>query len=118
MVDTELVKTVCKGFCSYYKPSKDEELACRGFLVLEKLMKTGRDALFEKNEFPVPTGHQPNAVTSEGLARHICLSCPYYENDCDFADKKENTLPCGGFILLGGLIEAGLLDIDDVKNLQ
>jgi hypothetical protein len=44
---SSLVKTLCLKHCSYYKPGKNEELACRGFHVVERLMQSGRTILME-----------------------------------------------------------------------
>jgi hypothetical protein len=48
MTDVELINKLCLKFCPYYKPSKDEELACMAYIVLERLMEKGDKIPFEK----------------------------------------------------------------------
>ena len=38
---SDLTQAVCLRLCSYYKPGRNEELACRGYLVLERLALRG-----------------------------------------------------------------------------
>ena len=38
---TTIREELCRNFCPYYKPSKDEELACLGFSVIERLIGKG-----------------------------------------------------------------------------
>ena len=38
---TTIREGLCRNFCPYYKPSKDEELACLGFTVIERLIGKG-----------------------------------------------------------------------------
>jgi hypothetical protein len=110
MTDVELINKLCLKFCPYYKPSKDEELACMAYIVLERLMEKGDKIPFEKPGKAVATS------TVETLAENLCVVCPFHENDCDFAERKENALPCGGFTLLGHLIEEKIILIDDIMN--
>ena len=142
-------KNLCQIFCPYFKPSKEEDIVCLGFLVVEKLLKKGLEIPFDKKD------KKPGTKTQETLIRNLCVSCPFYESDCDFAmeyenrNKSENNpplspfkkegltktpplvkggegglsekngypQPCGGFILLGHLIEKSIIHIDDIKNI-
>ena len=111
MKKSELNKKLCEKFCSYYKPSKDSELACMGFIVTERLIKSGR-------EIPLDKAEQVSAIAAgEKLIRNMCASCAFYESDCDFILKEGKALPCGGFILLERLIARRIVTIDDVKNI-
>lgn len=107
---SSIVKNLCKKHCKYYKPSKDNELACKGFTVIEKLIKNGKEISFNKAEKKL------NASTEKKLIEGMCMICSFYEDGCDFAEQKRNALPCGGFILLGYLVESGVISIDDIKN--
>jgi len=109
--DISLVENLCLNFCPYYKPLKKDELACMGFLVVEKLLKKGEKILFDKSKKKL------DAVTQEILIQNMCTACPFYENDCDFVRQKEESLPCGGLILLGHLLEKNIISIDDIKNI-
>ena len=109
MAKDELIKQICQNFCRYYKPSKDEELACRGFVILEKLAGKGKAVTFR---LPEKTGGPHADMT---LIAHVCAECPFFPGDCDFSLKKKGSSPCGGFIVLGRLVEAGLISVDDLK---
>jgi hypothetical protein len=129
-------KSICKIFCTYYKPDKDEDLACLGFLVIEKLVGQGVTFSCEKRDSIL------NPADSERLFRDMCIRCSFYENDCDFAlvfrtnsgrdsvsstpassaarylsEKERIPSPCGGFILLGYLLGENIVNIDDIKKL-
>ena len=126
---------ICRKFCHYYKPSKDEDLACLGFSVSERLMKRGMKC---PSEMPL---RRPYPDTEHILVRSICIRCPFYEEDCDYVTEyrgkkgteytapgsniheegigncKGNPPPCGGFIFLGLLLELKIICIDDIINM-
>jgi len=116
---------ICRKFCHYFKPSKEEDLACLGFVLAELLIERG---MKYSSGLPVRT---PDEKTEEILVRSICMKCPFYEEDCDYAmdcrirngdeagihTDKENPPPCGGFIFLGLLIEGKIVSIDDITNM-
>jgi hypothetical protein len=110
MNEINLDERLCLNFCPYYKPSKNDELACMGFLVVETLIERGKKITFDTSEKKL------NAVTEETLMQNMCIDCPFYEDDCDFIQQKEKSLPCGGFTLLGNLLEANIIGIDDIKS--
>jgi hypothetical protein len=104
-------KAICMNFCSYYKPDKAEDLACRGFTVLEELMRKGRQISLEKRAGAV------SPPVSATLSTHLCPACPFREDGCDFASGQKGARPCGGFLLLGHLIGSGVVDVDDLANI-
>ncbi len=116
--DIRLIEKVCRDFCSYYKPSKDEELACRGFTVIERLILRGMEIVPEKSARHFHSVQFRDNDIGRGLIRKVCQKCPFYEKDCDFAEEKAGALPCGGFILLAHLIESAMIGIDDIENIN
>ncbi|MBI4684836.1 MAG: hypothetical protein HY755_06525 [Nitrospirae bacterium] len=108
--ENNLQKRLCSVFCSYYKPSKNNELACMGFLVIKRLTEKGIDIRFEKSDKSL------GAETKEVLIKDICTACQFYKDDCDFAGNKKDALPCGGFLALGYLLDANIISVDDIKN--
>ena len=123
-----LTDEICKCYCQYYKPSKEEDIACMGFIIAERLVERG---------IPVFLTADPGAQaeeggsrlsgedTSEKLRNLICPVCPFYENDCDFislyrdnsVDVRQVTVrPCGGFIFLGLLLDRKAIDFSDIKQ--
>jgi hypothetical protein len=107
-----LIKSVCSTYCQYYKPSKDEELACKGFLIIERLIQEGKDISFRKS------ARIPCAATKEMLIRILCSTCPFHDDECDFIVNKEALQPCGGFVALGHLLEEDLITVDDITNIR
>jgi len=103
-----LEKRLCKNFCPYYKPLKSEGLACKGFSVVENLLQGGKKITFRKSEKVL------DISTVEMLVQTMCITCPFYETDCDFIQYRKGSLPCGGFTLLGQLLESDSITIDDI----
>ena len=111
MKNPELNKKLCENFCSYYKPSKDGELACMGFIVTERLIKSGKEIPFDES------GHVSDIAARKKLILNMCSFCDFFKSDCDFILKAGKALPCGGFILLESLIAGRFVAIDDIKNI-
>lgn len=112
MKDKSLHKKLCANFCQYYKPSKNEDLACMGFLIVERMLKEGMDIPFDKSERIL------DPATEETLIQNVCVVCPFYESDCDFVKQRGTSLPCGGFVLLGHLLEENIITVDNVKDMR
>lgn len=108
--EMDLTIKVCEGFCPYYKPDKDEGLACRGFLVIQRLLERNKEILFSD------PGKGLTEDIKDMLVRNMCTDCSFYEDDCDFADHKDGALPCGGFILLGNLLTEGIIRSLDILS--
>lgn len=102
---------LCDVFCPYYKPSKKSNLVCRGFLIIEELIKTGKINTFKKPDETL------NSTTVKKIAGNICTVCFFSEDGCDFMLGNENALPCGGLIALSLMVEKGMISIDDIKNI-
>jgi hypothetical protein len=107
-----IIESVCVKHCRYYRPSKDEALACRGFFLVQRLLQKGKKITFPE----VMNGLSPH--TEETLVGNLCVACPFFPDDCDFSLKKDGSFPCGGFLVLGSLIEAGGISIDDIRNID
>ena len=106
-VNSPLEQTLCLKFCSYYKPGKNEELACRGYLVVERLLGEGKRLVYEgKNGGTSP-------VLTERIVNVLCLACDFHEQDCDFMQNRA-ARPCGGFVLLEQLLGSGVITIEDI----
>lgn len=116
MKDMELDKELCLKFCQFYKPTKNRELACKGFLVIERLIEDGKKIPFDDFDIPAQADQMIDAVTEEMLIQNICITCPFYEGDCDFILHKGKYRPCGGFTLLGHLLEADVIVIEDIRR--
>jgi len=112
MSKTTLAQHLCLNFCPYYKPSKKEDLACTGYVVVERLIEKGRVIPFRRSDKAL------DAMTEETLVKDMCINCPFYESDCNFIQQKGKSLPCGGFTLLGHLLEANVITVDDIRAVR
>lgn len=109
----DLEKKLCLKFCTYYKPNKKNEFACMGYHVIKQLLKKGYKIIFTDTKKTI------YRKTEELLAKRMCIYCSFYKNDCDFIQQKYASDPCGGFILLGQLLESKLISFDDiVRNVK
>jgi hypothetical protein len=107
---TTIRKKLCQNFCPYYKSSKNEELACLGIAVIERLIGKGLAVAIE------PEDKDPGETTKKTLLDALCTACPFFENDCDFAAGSGHS-PCGGFIVLCILLDKKAVCIDDITNI-
>jgi hypothetical protein len=100
-------KTLCLNFCTYYRPGKNEELACRGYEVVARLVRQGRSLDFAVSDRKFDRGR------AESLVERICVRCNFQKDGCDFMLDREAP-PCGGFLLLARLLEAGTITLEDI----
>ena len=101
---------VCVNFCKYYKPGKNEELECRGFVVVQGLLNKGR-ALSQKRP---GRRSSPGADTVNRLKGKVCAACSFRREDCDFILTNGTAEPCGGFALLSHLLGCGEITLEDI----
>jgi hypothetical protein len=102
-----LEQTLCLKFCSYYKPGKNEELACKGYMVVERLLREGISLVLASNS------GESNPVSVDLLVMTLCMNCDFHEQDCDFMQNRA-ARPCGGFILLERLLSSGVITMEDI----
>ncbi len=102
--------TLCRSFCQYYKPGKNEELSCRGFNIVHRLVQKGRKLPVERPETP----SRPDPGTAASLRDCLCGACDFRDGDCDFV-LTGTAPPCGGFMLLSHLLGTGELTLEEIK---
>ena len=102
-----LEQTLCLRLCSYYKPGKNEELACKGYMVVERLLREGKSLVFEGNS------GESSPVLADKIVKTLCIACDFHEQDCDFMQDRA-ARPCGGFVLLEQLLGSGVITIEDI----
>jgi hypothetical protein len=109
MMDTDSLEIkLCLKFCPYYKPGKNEELACKGFTVVEQLIQKGGRIVFEKY------GLEFDKNVLEILRQRMCLACAFHEQDCDFM-LDQTARPCGGFVLISQLLGSGVIALEEIR---
>jgi hypothetical protein len=104
-----LEQTLCLKFCSYYKPGKNEELACKGYMVVERLLREGKILDFEN------TSSETSPDLSDRIVKTLCNTCDFHEQDCDFMQVR-TARPCGGFVILERLLGCGVITIEDIEK--
>ncbi len=109
-MEKRIILKLCLNFCPYYKPGKDKNIACGGFSVVKRLLEKGSKLNFENH------ARHPDKATKKLLLQRLCPACQFYENDCDFVLNSKGALPCGGFKLLGYLLDKGIINIDDITR--
>jgi hypothetical protein len=107
--NTTLIQTLCLPYCRYYKPGRNEELLCRGAVVIQQLIESGRNlSIGEKPH------HDLDFEAQEMVTQQVCGSCEFREQDCDFSQDRK-ARPCGGYELTSRLLLAGVITIEDIK---
>ena len=96
-----LIDLVCKGYCKFYKESKNEELACEGFRFFERSFSP--PSIDNTNKYNLPETFKYDSV----LMNILCKKWDFLVDGCDYRDEKYHgeATPCGGFILLNKILE-------------
>jgi hypothetical protein len=105
---TPLEQILCLKFCTYYKPGKNEELACRGYMVVERLLREGKSIDLDR------TSGESSRIPTDRIVNALCLACDFQKQDCDFMLDRA-ARPCGGFVLLAQLLGTGVITIEDIR---
>lgn len=101
-------ETVCLRFCSYHKPGKKEQLACRGYVVIEGLLARRVPVDFVRRTVA------GDAAVIGAVARRLCPACAFRTDGCDFAvDGKAR--PCGGLLFLAQQLGEGIIAVEDLE---
>ena len=102
---------LCVNHCTYYKPGRNEELECQGFVVVHRLITKGRRLSQERPG----AASAPDARIRDGLKSRVCSACSFREADCDFMLSGGTAAPCGGFALLAHLLGHGDLKLEEIE---
>ncbi|MBI5044156.1 MAG: hypothetical protein HZC10_10105 [Nitrospirae bacterium] len=128
MDKNEAINIICKNFCRFYKPEKDEALACRGFNLVLNLV--GEKKINEARISEITDFTLSDYPFDELLKERLCKKCDFVVDGCAFRDNPhpslplstgegegggEKKIPCGGYILLTNLLSKGILNIEDIK---
>ncbi len=107
-IEDPLEQTLCAKYCTYYKPGKNEALACRGYAVVERILQKKQSLLVDCHlrEF--------EHATISLIVKSMCTACDFHEHDCDFMESRK-ARPCGGFVLLAQLLGSGEITLKDIR---
>jgi hypothetical protein len=103
-------RSLCLNFCAYYRPGKNEELMCQGFVVVHGLLRGGRRISLEKPQRAAVS----DRATAEGIRKRVCAVCSFHAADCDYIASNGAASPCGGVALLFHLLGAGELTLEEI----
>jgi len=106
--DTKL----CANLCSYFKPGKNEELACHGYIVVQRLLDSGMRISLAR---PVRTVC-PADTPRKRLEELVCGRCSFREHDCDYVVTGGAAPSCGGLLLLLHLVGTGEISLDEIER--
>ncbi len=106
-----LIAAVCRPFCRYYKKDRNEDLLCRGAVIVERLILSGRSIALDRKK---KDRYQAEPSIKGQAVNALCSACAFRRDDCDFA-QDGTSQPCGGFILLAGLLGDGVITIEDLQ---
>ncbi len=104
-----LVQSLCLPHCRYYNQGIKEELTCRGAVIVERLTRAGHNL-----EGASPGISRRPDDKDSGLASRLCVRCDFRAEDCDFAEDGVSE-PCGGFLLIAGLLRMQVITLEDVE---
>jgi len=90
---------ICKKYCSFYKPDKDEQLKCGTFDFLCRNL-TRREILQASERIPA----KYDLSKDERIKKMICDKCDFRTDGCDFRDGVDSP-PCGGYTVVEHLLK-------------
>ncbi|MDH4163689.1 MAG: hypothetical protein OEW15_13515 [Nitrospirota bacterium] len=100
------------NYCSYFKPGKNEDLACQGFIVVHSILRSGKRIPQERpDRIAIPPRR-----TLEGLKQRVCALCSFHDSDCDYIATSGASASCGGFALLAHLLGSGELTLGEIDE--
>jgi hypothetical protein len=107
---------ICRPFCMFYKDGQKEEMACQGALVVESLVN--QRLISKERVYLSITDYQLCLKHKDTLTRYVCQKCPFMKEDCDFQSTapSDDLEPCGGYMVLAGLIENRVIEPRDLDN--
>jgi len=99
----------------FYKDGQKEEMVCQGALVVEFLVNQGR--IFPEQLCLSVKNLQLCLKHKDTLTRYVCRQCPFMKEDCDFQSTapSDDLEPCGGYMVLAGLIENRVIEPRNMK---
>ena len=96
----ELIATVCRRFCSFYKPGKRRTTVCgTADFLMRNLSPTELRAVARATE------RLCDFSEDRAIRALACESCDYLVGGCDFRDGLPSP-PCGGYPIVEALLKS------------
>ncbi len=129
----EITYMVCRPHCRFYRPDEKEELSCQGYNFLRERLPEALavEVAREQSGMVAPGPRMSEALKELDSSRPpdhlehdprieavICAQCEFRAEDCDFMGGEDmpDAVPCGGYVLLARLIEAGVEEVEAWLN--
>ncbi len=114
-VPQRLERLVCAEHCRYYKPWATPEPDCNSAQWLLELVG-GRAELLDAVERLRGRRLSLTLAQDRTLLRRVCTHCQHYPNNCAYRrpERSPDAVPCGGVLVLGQLLGAGLIAPKDL----
>lgn len=98
MKNREYSKVICKSFCNFYKPGK-EEIKCGSFSFLKRNLSYGELLSTARISSINPE------LSMDGTIKSLaCLRCDFLQDGCDFRMGLSSP-PCGGYVIIENLLK-------------
>ncbi len=101
MKDEKYTEAICKKFCRFYHPEK-EEFKCGAYSFLENNLSIG-----ELLRIAEKTGAFPDRSMDNHIKALACSKCDFLPEDCSFRKGLSSSPPCGGYVVIEKLLGGG-----------
>jgi len=111
----DIVRLVCVPHCRFYREGEKEEMSCEGYNFIKDRMDRESGALAESEKL-AGAGRPPERFDRDArIEAAVCGRCEFRAADCDFMGGEDlpGSAPCGGYVLLARLLEAGVDEVED-----
>ncbi|MEJ5329653.1 MAG: radical SAM protein [Desulfobaccales bacterium] len=105
--------SICRHYCAFYRPERDEAEKCLGWVVAAHLLQESSE-LAAALEGAAP---KPGSEAMAAVAQALCQYCAFRQHGCDFARGEAGAPPCGGGLALAGLLVQGRLSAASLEEL-
>jgi len=91
--------SICKKFCSFYKPDKKEDLKCGSYDFLARNLTRA-----EIRQAAVAAPRDYSFSEDKTIRDIVCGKCDFLVDGCDYRDGLGKT-PCGGYAVVEHLLK-------------
>jgi hypothetical protein len=115
MIKKDFSAVVCRPYCVFFKEGQKEDMACGAAPAAMELILRG---LVSVGDLPAPPSGGDLRRDNLRLREAICSTCPFVVDGCDFRlpQPPEDSVPCGGFVLLALLWDSGMIGPDELRT--